>query len=92
MNRLILLLIFIISFSNAQQATNNNITKLYIATFDRAPDAQGINYWVNSNHSLEEIASSFFDQPETKALYPDGYDDYDFIVAIYQNLVIGWID
>jgi len=86
MNRLILLLILIISFSNAQQATNSNVTKLYIATFDRAPDTQGLSYWVNSALSLEEIASSFFEQIETKALYPDGYSNYDFILAIYKNI------
>jgi len=86
-NRFILLLILIISFSNATQPNNTSVTKLYVATFDRAPDSSGLDYWVNdSGLSLEEIAKSFFDQPETKYLYPDGFDDYDFILAIYKNL------
>jgi len=83
---IISLLVIFTALSNAQQATNNNVTKLYIATFDRAPDTQGLSYWVNSALSLEEIASSFFEQIETMALYPDGYSNIDFILAIYKNI------
>ncbi len=66
---------------------DNSIIKLYIAIFDRAPDADGLNYWANiSGLPIESIASSFFDQPETKAKYPDGYSNSDFIASVYQNL------
>ncbi|WP_367278395.1 DUF4214 domain-containing protein [Sulfurimonas sp.] len=44
----------------------NDVCKLYVATFNRAPDAAGLSYWVNnSGLSIEGIAQSFFDQPET---------------------------
>jgi hypothetical protein len=62
------------------------VTKLYVATFNRAPDAGGINYWVNSGLSIEQIAQSFFDQPETQAFYPSGTSTASFIASVYSNL------
>nr|MBL0722109.1 DUF4214 domain-containing protein [Sulfurovaceae bacterium] len=62
------------------------VTRLYVATFDRAPDSAGLNYWVNSGTELENIASSFFDQEETNDLYGEVSDLDNFIVAIYSNL------
>ncbi len=71
----------------AQVATYDNVAKLYVATFNRAPDADGLEYWVyKSNLSLEGIAKSFFEQPETEALYPSNYSNSKFIDAIYENV------
>lgn len=71
----------------ANLVTNESVTKLYVATFNRAPDAAGLDYWVNSsNLSLADIASSFFDQPETQLTYPADTTNRDFISSIYQNL------
>lgn len=71
----------------ATEPTIEDVTKLYVATFNRAPDASGVNYWVNdSGLSLEEIAESFFDQQETQELYPSDMDNHSFIQAVYQNL------
>lgn len=68
-------------------ATQANVTKLYIATFGRAPDGAGLNYWVNqSGLSLEDIAKSFFDQPETQAKFGTS-DNASFVAAIYQNVL-----
>ncbi len=62
------------------------MTKLYVATLDRAPDAQGLDYWVKLGLFLEEIAKSFFDQPELDIKYPKGTTNKEFIEAIYNNL------
>jgi len=62
------------------------ITKLYVATFNRAPDKSGIEYWIESKMAIEEIAMSFFDQAETKELYPSENKDALFIKSIYSNL------
>lgn len=83
----ILMLFTLGTHLKAEVATRENVIKLYVATFDRAADSAGLDYWVNtSGLSLEEIAKSFFDQEETKALYPSNYNNVDFITAIYQNL------
>lgn len=70
----------------ATQATHDNVIELYTATFDRAPTTEGLNYWLTSNLSIEEIAQSFFDQPETQEKYPEGFSDVDFINTIYNNV------
>ena len=67
--------------------TQENVTKLYVAFFGRAPDQAGLNYWVtNSGLSLEGITQSFFDQQETKDKYGN-VENAAFITAIYQNVL-----
>src|SRR3989339_431488 len=64
-----------------------DVVKLYVATFNRAPDAAGLDYWVNdSGLSLDQIAQSFFDQTETQALYPSSTLNTNFVNAVYRNL------
>ena len=59
------LLLFVGTLLQATLATQENLTKLYIATFDRAPDVKGLQYWLDSGWEIEAIAISFFDQDET---------------------------
>jgi len=67
--------------------------EMYIAYFDRAPDAPGLFYWgtrLSEGMQLNEIARSFFDQPETIALYPDPSDaEYNakLVDAVYSNVL-----
>ncbi|MDQ1244297.1 MAG: hypothetical protein QG565_637, partial [Campylobacterota bacterium] len=70
----------------ATQPTKENVAKLYVATFERAPDSAGLDYWVNTDLELEEIAQSFFDQPETQTKYPTGTSNAAFITSVYENL------
>jgi len=66
------------------------LTELYIAYFNRAPDAVGLYFWGNQladGMSLQEIAGYFFDQPETRALYGDVADLSEFVTAVYQNVL-----
>ena len=87
LKRLFLALLLMGTMLHAAEApTKNSVTEIYIATFDRAPDAAGLDYWVNSGLSIEEIAASFFDQAETKKLYPDTMSNSKFIDQIYQNV------
>jgi len=66
--------------------TDQEVSKIYTATFDRVPDKKGVDYWLNSGLTIEEIAKSFFDQDETKVKYPDGLPRVEFIEAVYKNL------
>ncbi len=66
--------------------SEESIARLYVATFNRAPDSVGLEYWINSALTLEQIAQSFFDQEETRKLYPDAKDNREFIEAVYDNL------
>ncbi|MDD4505233.1 MAG: DUF4214 domain-containing protein [Sulfurospirillaceae bacterium] len=67
--------------------TKQQVAELYVATFNRAPDAAGLDYWVNtSGLTIENIAKSFFDQAETQTLYPEGTTDTAFVTSVYTNL------
>lgn len=47
------------------------IATLYTAYFDRAPDADGLRYWVSqyqNGFAIESIANSFYMQPEAERL------------------------
>jgi hypothetical protein len=67
--------------------TREQVAELYVAFFERAPDADGLKYWVEeSGLTIEQISQSFFDQPETQAKYPETMDNATYIDTIYQNL------
>ncbi len=74
-----------------------DITKVYIGYYDRAPDPAGLDYWIGQATkavdpmSLSQIAASFAVQPESIAKYP--YLDNPlvasatvFVTTIYTNL------
>ena len=86
MLRYILFLILSITFLFSTTPTLESVTRLYIATFNRSPDSDGINYWLNSKLSLEEIADSFFYQKETQQLYPSSLTTPAFVDKVYHNL------
>ncbi len=87
LKKLLIFLLFIGTILHATIPTQVTVTKLYVATLDRAPDIEGLNYWVDdSKLSLEQIAISFFDQPETQKKYPKETSHRDFVKSIYENL------
>jgi hypothetical protein len=64
--------------------------ELYIAYFNRAPDAMGLNFWgtaFSDGTSLEDIATLFAGQPETVEAYPEGTSNEDFVTTVYNNVL-----
>jgi len=87
MKRITILSMIASSYIFAQVPTVDNVAQLYVAYFDRAAEKAGINYWVEqSGLNLEGIAKSFFDQEETKKMYPSKLTTDEFITAVYRNL------
>ena len=86
--KLVFLIIFILNVNASEyKPTEEEVVKLYVATFNRAPDSDGLAYWVNdSKLKLSQIAQSFFDQKETQLLYPSNTSNRSFINSVYQNL------
>jgi len=67
-----------------------SLIELYIAYFNRAPDALGLSFWgtVHANGmSLSDIASQFTTQDETRAMYDSGMSDADFVSRVYNNVL-----
>ena len=67
-----------------------HITDLYVANFNRAPDAGGFDYWFHQIYtaaeSLNGIAGNFALSNEYKAMYPSTLTNRQFVDQIYQNL------
>ena len=71
-------------------ASMASLTELYIAYFNRAPDAVGLYFWgdqMANGMRLDEIATQFFDQPETRALYGNLGDLPAFVTTVYENVL-----
>lgn len=67
-----------------------NFIELYIAYFNRAPDAVGLNFWGTAfanGVSLAESARLFVGQDETVAAYPSDLSNSDLVTTIYQNVL-----
>ncbi len=84
--KILLSLLLLTTVLNATAPTQGNIVKLYIATFNRAPDAAGLNYWSTSGISIESMAKYFFNSTEVQVIYPPGSTTGDFVEAVYENL------
>ena len=64
--------------------------ELYIAYFNRAPDAVGLNFWGTAfanGTSLEEMATLFINQDETLAAYPAGTSNSVFAETVFENVL-----
>jgi len=65
------------------------VTEIYVATFERAPALSGLEYWTNAVETgiftIDQVAQSFFDQPETQAKFPEGSSNTEFITTIFSN-------
>lgn len=74
------------------QTYEQQITALYVGYFNRAPDAEGLAYWLgkaNSGVAMREIAASFISSPEAIRNYPDLRDGIidspdNFITTVYR--------
>ncbi|PNV84566.1 MAG: hypothetical protein C0627_00235 [Sulfurimonas sp.] len=66
------------------------VTRVYVATFNRAPDAAGLAYWVNDsfegNAAIEQIAQSFFDSAEAQSIYVPSLSVAQRVSLAYLNL------
>ena len=80
----------------ATAAEINEIIKLYVGYYNRAPDPEGLNFWIaafDGGFSLDEMAVDFSTQAETLQNYPfflnpsPSDEDYgSFIDSVYGNL------
>jgi Ca2+-binding RTX toxin-like protein len=64
--------------------------RLYQAAFNRAPDLEGLGYWINrldAGMSLVDVASGFVNSPEFRTLYGAQPSNYDVLMRLYQNIL-----
>lgn len=72
-----------------------SLIELYIAYFNRVPDADGMNYWIgekSAGANLEQIGQSFYNAAVSPAFtsltgYSNEMSNIDFIKIIYKNVL-----
>ena len=80
----------------ATAAEINEIVKLYVGYYNRAPDPAGLNFWIkafDNGFSLDDMAVDFSTQAETLKNYPfflnptpSRADYVSFLTSVYGNL------
>lgn len=70
-----------------------SLIELYIAYFNRVPDANGLSYWIdqfNAGRTLDQIGESFYAaavQYSTLTGYSSSMTNADFVTKVYQNVL-----
>ena len=67
-----------------------SLVELYVAYFDRAPDALGLLFWANARAdgvSMGRIAELFFEQPETQTVIPPDLDTGSLVDLAYAHVL-----
>lgn len=65
------------------------VTQLYVALFMRAPDAEGLAYWVGEvgAKTLAQVAQDMYNTAPARTYYPDGATDTEVITSFYSNVL-----
>ncbi|MCE3261373.1 MAG: hypothetical protein K0R43_452 [Pseudoduganella sp.] len=64
--------------------------RLYQAAFNRAPDLEGLGYWISrldADVPLTSVADCFVDSPEFRSIYGAQPSNADIIARLYQNIL-----
>lgn len=64
--------------------------RLYQSAFDRAPDLDGLGYWIaqfDRGATLNAVAGGFIHSAEYTARYGANSSDNDFVTALYSNVL-----
>lgn len=76
--------------TSLSEADFKGFIELYIAYFNRAPDAVGLNFWGTAfanGTTMEQMAKLFAPQDETLNTYPEGTSNTEFATAVYNNVL-----
>ncbi|QEI05269.1 DUF4214 domain-containing protein [Pigmentiphaga aceris] len=75
--------------ATATTAQQNAISALYIALFNRAPDADGFKFWSDAlvnGVSPISVTAAFLTSPEARSIYTDTQTQEQFVAAFYQTV------
>ncbi|MEL6736157.1 MAG: DUF4214 domain-containing protein, partial [Pseudomonadota bacterium] len=78
------------SGATLSKAQFTSFTEMYIAYFNRAPDAAGLLFWADAfatGTSIETIAGLFANSQEAQALFPSNAGSSAFVEAVYLNVL-----
>jgi hypothetical protein len=67
----------------------NNLIKLYLAAFLRAPEYSGYVYWadqLSAGKTIQQVSWTMFNLDVVLAIYPDSISSTEFVNRIYHNV------
>jgi hypothetical protein len=71
-------------------AMRTEISQLYVSLFGRAPDGEGLGFWVSSyskGNTLANIAQSMYDTAPARAYYPLFATPSEIVTTFYTNVL-----
>ncbi|MCX7171984.1 MAG: DUF4214 domain-containing protein [Proteobacteria bacterium] len=71
-------------------AMKTSVTQLYAALFNRAPDSDGLGYWVqqiDGGQTLAQVAKAMYDTAPARTYYPLWYSNDEIASQMYSNLL-----
>jgi hypothetical protein len=78
-------------FREAGHETALSIARLYQTAFDRMPELEGLNYWIDrwesGTFSFRNIAQSFTESAEFVETYGTELTDAQFVELLYENVL-----
>jgi Domain of unknown function (DUF4214) len=66
------------------------VSQLYVALFGRAPDTEGLNYWVGrlqAGESVSTLADAMYAVQPARQYYPAGLSPRDVVGSFYRNVL-----
>lgn len=67
-----------------------DVSQLYVSLFGRAPDAEGLSYWVgqlNAGKTLATVAQDMYSVDAARAYYPNYMTNEEIISSFYKNVL-----
>ncbi len=71
-------------------AMRTEVSQLYVALFGRAPDGDGLGFWVqlrDQGQSLAQIANTMYNTTPARQFYPSFLTNTEVISAFYSNVL-----
>jgi S-layer protein len=71
-------------------AMRDQVSQLYVALFGRAPDAEGLGYWVGlmgQGQSFTQVANTMYGTSPARAYFPSYFSNADVISSFYTNVL-----
>ena len=75
----------------AKDDVSGKMFRVYNAAFNRFPDSDGLEYWIEKNESGEnterQVAESFLGSNEFKEKYGENISNEQYVKTLYQNIL-----
>ena len=75
----------------AKDDVTGKMFRVYNAAFNRFPDSDGLEYWIEKNGSGEnterQVAESFLASTEFKEKYGEDLSNEQYVKTLYQNIL-----